>query len=48
MADIAEKIIATNGFSDRIRLIRKRSTDVRIGETGVDMKRRANILVPFR
>jgi protein arginine N-methyltransferase 7 len=42
MADIAEKIISTNGFSDQIRLIRKRSTDVRIGK---EMIQKANILV---
>ena len=46
MANCAEKIIALNGFSDQIRLIRKRSTEVRIGEgSGHEMKRRANILV---
>lgn len=42
MADIAEKIISTNGFRDKIRLIRRRSTEVRIG---TEMARKANILV---
>lgn len=42
MADIAEKIITTNGFSDQIRLIRKRSTEVRVG---TEMSQKANILV---
>ena len=42
MADIAERIMAKNGFSDKITLIRKRSTEVRIG---TEMARRANILV---
>ena len=42
MADCAERIIGLNGFSDKIRLIRKRSTDVWIGK---EMLQRANILV---
>lgn len=42
MADCAEKIIEQNGMRDRIHLIKKRSTEIRIGE---DMKQRANILV---
>ena len=42
MADCAEKIIALNGFSDKICLIRKRSTDVRIGN---EMLQKCNILV---
>ena len=42
MAVIAERIVAKNGFSDKITLIRKRSTEVRIG---TEMARRANILV---
>ncbi len=44
MANCAEKVIAANGFSDRIKLVRKRSTDVEVGE-GKDMERRANVLV---
>ena len=45
MADCAEKIMAANGLSDKIHLIRKRSTDVRIGEGSLEMRRRANILI---
>lgn len=44
MANCAEKVIESNGFKDKIRLIRKRSTDVKVGP-GLDMERRANILV---
>lgn len=44
MANCAEKIIARNGFADKIKLVRKRSTGVRVG-SGLDMERRANILV---
>ena len=33
-----------NGFASEIKLIRKRSTGVTVGENG-DMKQRANILV---
>ena len=36
--------IADNGFSKKIRLVRKRSTDVKVGE-GLDMDQRANLLV---
>jgi type III protein arginine methyltransferase len=42
MADCATKIIAANGMADRITVIAKRSTSLKIG---VDMPRRANILV---
>jgi len=44
MADCAAKVIEANGFSDKIKLVRKRSTEVVVGEGG-DMARRANILV---
>lgn len=44
MADCAEKIIERNGMRDHIRLIKKRSTEIRIGQDA-DMKQRANILV---
>ena len=44
MANCAEKIIAENGFQDKIKLVRKRSTSVQIGP-GLDMERRCNILV---
>lgn len=42
MANCAEKILAANGAADKVRLIRKRSTDIQIGE---DMPRKANLLV---
>jgi protein arginine N-methyltransferase 7 len=44
MADCATRVIAANGFADQIKLVRKRSTNVQVGE-GLDMERRANILV---
>ncbi|KAK0167741.1 hypothetical protein PV327_001609 [Microctonus hyperodae] len=44
MADCAEKILKLNGFGSRVNLVRKRSTEMIVGENG-DMKRRANILV---
>uniref|UniRef100_A0A0K2T510 Protein arginine N-methyltransferase n=1 Tax=Lepeophtheirus salmonis TaxID=72036 RepID=A0A0K2T510_LEPSM len=44
IANVAQDVIASNGFSDKIKLIRKRSTDVEVG-SGKDMERRANILV---
>uniref|UniRef100_A0A1A9WE86 Protein arginine N-methyltransferase n=1 Tax=Glossina brevipalpis TaxID=37001 RepID=A0A1A9WE86_9MUSC len=42
MANCAEKILKANNFGDRIKLIKKRSTDITIGK---DMERRANLLV---
>ncbi|XP_073843451.1 arginine methyltransferase 7 [Musca autumnalis] len=42
MANCAEKILESNGMKDKIRLIKKRSTDIQIGE---DMQRKANLLV---
>ncbi|KAH8253267.1 hypothetical protein KR032_004540 [Drosophila birchii] len=42
MANCAAKILAANGAGDKVRLIRKRSTEILIGE---DMPRRANLLV---
>ncbi|KAH8327260.1 hypothetical protein KR074_007983 [Drosophila pseudoananassae] len=42
MANCAEKILAANGAADKVRLIRKRSTDIQIGE---DMPQKANLLV---
>lgn len=42
MANCAERIFASNGFGDKVRLIKKRSTEMRIG---VDMPQRANMLV---
>lgn len=44
MANCAAKIIKENGFEDRIKLIRKRSTKMIVGKDG-DMLKRANILV---
>ncbi|XP_024868793.1 protein arginine N-methyltransferase 7-like [Temnothorax curvispinosus] len=44
MANCAAQIIKENGFEDRIKLIRKRSTKMIVGEGG-DMPKRANILV---
>ncbi|KAH8402142.1 hypothetical protein KR009_010012 [Drosophila setifemur] len=42
MANCAEKILAKNGVGERVRLIRKRSTEIQIGE---DMPQKANLLV---
>ncbi|XP_008565341.1 PREDICTED: protein arginine N-methyltransferase 7 isoform X2 [Galeopterus variegatus] len=44
MADVAVKIVEKNGFSDKIKVINKHSTEVTIGPDG-DMPCRANILV---
>ncbi|KAG8041154.1 hypothetical protein G9C98_002142 [Cotesia typhae] len=44
MAECAEKIIKNNGFESQIKLIKKKSTEIIVGENG-DMERRANILV---
>ena len=44
MVDCATRVIRDNKFSDKIRLVRKRSTEMRVGP-GLDMERRANILV---
>ena len=43
-AECAARVIADNEFSDKIRLVRKRSTELRVGP-GLDMEQRANILV---
>ncbi|XP_017111566.1 protein arginine N-methyltransferase 7 [Drosophila elegans] len=42
MANCAEKILAANGVGDKVRLIRKRSTDIQVGG---DMPQKANLLV---
>ncbi|XP_054733207.1 protein arginine N-methyltransferase 7 [Anastrepha obliqua] len=42
MANCAQRIFAANGFSDKVRLVKKRSTEMRIGK---DMPQRANLLV---
>merc|ERR1719187_2970229 len=44
MADCAAQVIAENGFADKIKLVRKRSTDLTVGP-GKDLEQRANILV---
>jgi type III protein arginine methyltransferase len=44
VSHIARKIIETNGFKDKIRIINKHSTEVKVGPGG-DMSERANILV---
>ncbi|XP_011853383.1 PREDICTED: protein arginine N-methyltransferase 7 isoform X2 [Mandrillus leucophaeus] len=44
MADAAVKIVEKNGFSDKIMVINKHSTEVTVGPEG-DMPCRANILV---
>ncbi|KAL0118065.1 hypothetical protein PUN28_009028 [Cardiocondyla obscurior] len=44
MANCAAKIIKENGLEDRIKLVRKRSTKMIVGNDG-DMPKRANILV---
>ncbi|XP_033013116.1 protein arginine N-methyltransferase 7 [Lacerta agilis] len=44
MADTAVKIVEKNGFSDKIKIINKHSTEVTVGPDG-DMQCRANILI---
>ncbi|XP_035916819.1 protein arginine N-methyltransferase 7 [Anopheles stephensi] len=44
MAECAEKVIEANGMKERIRLVKKRSTQLSVG-LGQDMERRANVLV---
>jgi len=44
MAACAEKVIRQNGFEGKIKLVRKRSTELLVGP-GLDMEQRANILV---
>ncbi|NXE62535.1 ANM7 methyltransferase, partial [Calcarius ornatus] len=44
MANAAVKIVEKNGFSDKIKVINKHSTEVTVGPDG-DMQCRANILV---
>jgi len=46
MAKCAANVIRHNGFTDRIKLIPKRSTELEVGE-GKDLETRANILVRF-
>ncbi|XP_013108324.1 protein arginine N-methyltransferase 7 [Stomoxys calcitrans] len=42
MANCAETILEANGMKSKVHLIKKRSTDIKMGE---DMKRKANVLV---
>ncbi|KAF2365363.1 S-adenosyl-L-methionine-dependent methyltransferase [Trinorchestia longiramus] len=42
MASCAEKILARNGFSSKVRVVHKRSTELVVGE---DLPERANLLV---
>ncbi|XP_072836614.2 protein arginine N-methyltransferase 7 [Pogona vitticeps] len=44
MAETAVKIVGKNGFSDKIKIINKHSTEVTVGPDG-DMQCRANILI---
>lgn len=44
VSQFAQKIIETNGFKDKIKVINKHSTEVKVGEKG-EMHQKANILV---
>lgn len=44
MIDVAKRCLTANGMRDKVRLVEKRSTDVRVG-AGLDMSERANVLV---
>ncbi|KAG7468482.1 hypothetical protein MATL_G00143210 [Megalops atlanticus] len=44
MAEAAVRIVERNGFSDKIKIINKHSTEVTVGPDG-DMQTRANILI---
>lgn len=44
MAKCAKEVIAHNGFSDLIKLIPKRSTEITVGPSS-DMNLKANVLV---
>lgn len=44
MAKCAKRVISDNSFTDKIKLIPKRSTELKVG-SGEDMASRANILV---
>ncbi|KAM4604541.1 protein arginine N-methyltransferase 7-like [Discoglossus pictus] len=44
MANAAVRIVQTNGFSNKIKIINKHSTEVTVGPDG-DMQSRANILI---
>uniref|UniRef100_A0A3B4WNK7 Protein arginine N-methyltransferase n=1 Tax=Seriola lalandi dorsalis TaxID=1841481 RepID=A0A3B4WNK7_SERLL len=44
MAEAAQRIVEKNGFSDKIKIINKHSTDVTVGPEG-DMQMKANVLI---
>jgi len=44
MAECAARVIRDNGYEDKIKLVRKRSTELQVGP-GLDLEQRANILV---
>ncbi|XP_029993197.1 protein arginine N-methyltransferase 7 [Sphaeramia orbicularis] len=44
MADAAQNIVKKNGFSNKIKIINKHSTDVTVGPDG-DMQMKANVLI---
>ncbi|XP_029378432.1 protein arginine N-methyltransferase 7 [Echeneis naucrates] len=44
MAEAAQRIVEKNGFSDKIKIINKHSTDVTVGQDG-DMQMKANVLI---
>ncbi|XP_060892325.1 protein arginine N-methyltransferase 7 [Labrus mixtus] len=44
MAEAAQCIVTKNGFSDKIKIINKHSTDVTVGPDG-DMQTKANVLI---
>ncbi|KAM6936768.1 protein arginine N-methyltransferase 7 [Xenentodon cancila] len=44
MAEAAQCIVERNGFSDKIKIINKHSTDVTVGPDG-DMQEKANVLI---
>ncbi|CAB0008525.1 unnamed protein product [Nesidiocoris tenuis] len=44
IAEVAKKIVAENSMADRIKIVSKRSTDLKVGP-GLDLEHRANILV---
>lgn len=44
MAEAALNIVQKNGFSDKIKIINKHSTDVTVGDGG-DMQEKANVLI---
>lgn len=45
MADGAEQIMKKNGMNNKIRIIKKRSTDIKLGTGPDDLWQKANILV---